>query len=403
MRAAGGAFLWVLAAAIAAGCQPPPASDGPEPRPEPQPPETATEALRPVADRLFRELIDDGDAASLRLALARNVEWLERQPAERELEFGPRRVTVERMAAALSRFDAWWTEGGDVASRLAEEFELFVNVGDGASEVLVTGYYEPLIPGSRRRTAEYDVPVYGPPDDLFSIDLGDFRDEWQGRRVTGLLSGRRLLPYPDRREIRETARLAGREIAWARDPVDLFFVEVQGSGALAFEDGSEMRIGYAGANGREYRSIGRLLIDEGEIPRERMSMQALRSWLAAHPDEIERVLDYNTSQVFFRRLDGPPVGNLGVPVTAGRSIAVDQKLLPPGALGFLLTEIPGVGPTGDTVAVGELRRFVLSQDTGGAIRGADRVDFFWGRGEEAALRAGLMKQPGRLYLLVPRG
>ncbi len=266
----------------------------------------------------------------------------------------------------------------------------------------VTGYYEPLIAGSLRRTEEYSVPVYGPPRDLFRVQLGEFRDEWEGRSVTGLLRGNRLLPYPDRREIREGGRLRGREIAWARDPVELFFVEIQGSGALLLPDGAELRIGYAGANGRQYRSIGKLLIDEGKIPRERMSMQALREYLRDAPEEIERVLDHNESQVFFRRLDGPPVGSLGVPVTPGRSIATDHRLLPPGALGFLLTESPRRG-TGRRDRRGRPAAPVrLNQDTGGAIRGAARADFFWGRGEEAARRAGLMNQPGRLYFLVPR-
>jgi membrane-bound lytic murein transglycosylase A len=268
--------------------------------------------------------------------------------------------------------------------------------------MLVPGYYEPELAGSLRRSADYAVPVYGPPGDLFHIDLGAFRDEWEGRSVSGLLRGNRLLPYPDRREIRHGGRLRGREIAWARDPVELFFVEIQGSGTLRLPDGGELRIGYAGSNGRQYRSIGRLLIDEGHIERERMSMQALRRFLADHPEEIERVLDHNESQVFFRRLDGPPVGNLGVPVTPGRTLAVDQSLLPPAALGFLLTDVPGIDAHGAIRAERPLRRFVLTQDTGGAIRGAERADFFWGRGEEAALRAGLMQHSGRLYFLVPR-
>jgi membrane-bound lytic murein transglycosylase A len=353
----------------------------------------------------LRELLDDGDWGSLRQALAHNRSWLARQPADRVLTFGPRQVSVEQLGSALERVDGWLAEAPtprELARRLGDAFEPMVAVAEQGSRMLVTGYYEPLIAGSLRRTEEYNVPVYGPPPDLFRIDLGDFREEWRGRSVTGLLRGHRLLPYPDRREMRRGGRLRGREIAWARDRVELFFVEVQGSGALMLADGSEMRIGYAGANGRQYRSIGKLLIDEGRISRQEMSMQALRRYLTENPDEVERVLDYNESQVFFRRLDGPPVGSLGVPVTPGRSIAVDHSLLPPGALGFLLTEVPGVGDNGETVVTGPLRRFVLTQDTGGAIRGADRADFFWGRGEVAASRAGLMKQPGKLFILVPK-
>ncbi len=382
-----------------------------EPPPPPTPPPalelevTAQTALRRVSDRVLRELVDDGDWTSLELALERNLSWLAGQPAARTLTFGPREVSVGELRQGLELFAGWVAEAPSpeqLALRLSEVFEAWVDVADGRSRMTVTGYYEPLIAGSLRRTDEYTVPIYGPPPDLFRIDLGEFRDEWEGRSVTGLRRGNRLLPYPDRREIREGGRLRGREIAWAKDAVDLFFVEIQGSGALLLPDGGELRIGYAGANGRQYRSIGRLLIDEGRIPRERMSMQALREYLRTYPEEVARVLDYNESQVFFRRLDGPPVGSLGIAVTPGRSIATDHSLLPPGALGFLLTEIPSVGPNGDTVAAGTLRRFVLNQDTGGAIRGAERADFFWGRGEEAARRAGLMNQPGRLYFLVPR-
>jgi len=365
----------------------------------------ANEALRTVSDVVLREFVDDGDWTSLRTAIDRNRTWLARKGTDHALAFGPRTVPAGELDLALATLDRWLAEDMApevLATRLGELFEPMVNLGDGRGDMLVTGYYEPLIAGSRKRTAEYDVPVYGPPPDLFRIALGDFRDEWSGRTVTGLLSGRRLLPYPERREIRESGRLRGREIAWARDLVDLFFVEVQGSGALQLPDGSEIRIGYAGANGRQYRSIGKLLIDEGAIPRERMSMQALRSWLRDHPEEIHRILDYNESQVFFRRLDGPPVGSLGIAVTPGRSVAADHSLLPAGALGFLLSEVPGTGPSGETIAERPLRRFVFNHDTGGAIRGADRADFFWGRGDEAAMRAGLMKQPGRLYFLVPR-
>lgn len=367
---------------------------------------TAETALRTVSPRVLRELVDDGDRPSFLLALERSRSWLGAQPPEREFTYGPRRVRARELLAAFDRLAEVLAEGPtpvELAARFAAIFDVMVNIADGRGRMLITGYYEPLIAGSLHRSVEYPVPIYGPPDDLFAIELGGFREEWAGQRVTGLLRGNRLEPYPDRSEIRRSGRLRGREIAWAKDPVELFFVEVQGSGALLLPDGGEVRIGYAGANGRPYRSIGKLLIDEGKMVRERMSMQALRAYLAAHPEEIERVLDHNQSQVFFRRLDGPPVGSLGVPVTAGRSIAADHAILPPGALGFLLSEVPGLGTDGATVAERPLRRLVFNQDTGGAIRGATRADFFWGRGEEAALRAGLMRHPGKLYLLLPKG
>ncbi len=366
----------------------------------------AEQALRPVPASIFNAFIDDGDRDSLRQAVERSRVWYRRLPADREFVFGPRTVTAAELADAFDLFLSWLEDDptpAALAARLAEAFEPMASVGDdGRGTMLVTGYYVPLIDGSLRRRRDYQVPVYGRPSDIIEVSLGDFSDEWSGRRLFGKLRGRRLVPYPDRRQLREDGELRGREIAWARDKVDLFFVEVQGSGVLKLPDGREARIGYAGANGRPYRSIGKLLIDEGKVEREKMSMQAIRSYLAENPEDVDRVLDYNESVVFFRRLNGPAVGSLGFPVTAGRSVATDRHLMPRGALGFLVTEIPAVGPDGATIAAGRLTRFVLNQDTGGAIRGPGRADFFWGRGEEAALRAGLMKQPGRLFFLVPK-
>ncbi len=369
----------------------------------------AESVLRRVKIDQIPLLIDDLHAAEdwsgLRLALERHRTWLSRRPKDREYIFGRFTATGEQLLLATDQLLSWLDEQPTperLAVQIAATFEVLESVGNSKGEVLVTGYYEPLIEGSRVRTPEYQVPVYGPAKGLIRVDLGEFDDDLRGKRIAGLLKNGKLVPFPDRRGIRETAIMRGREIAWAKDPVDLFFIEVQGSGALRLPDGSEMRIGYAGANGRSYQSIGRLLIDEGKVSRERMSMQSIRQYLADHPDEIERVLDHNQSVVFFRKLDGPPVGNLGVPVTPGRSIAVDQKLFPPGGFGFLITDLPAPGPDGTTLVEGTISRFVLAQDTGGAIRGPGRVDLFWGRGEDAAARAGVMKQPGRLFFFVPK-
>ncbi len=348
-------------------------------------------------------MLDDGDWQSLETAIGRSVGWLKRRPAGTTFTFGPRQVTARALAEALGRVRGYLATDPSpetLAARIAQDFDLLESVGDDG-EMLITGYYEPLIAGSLRRSREYNVPVYGPPGDLIRIDLGLFSERWKGQRTAGRFKGGRLVPYPDRREIR-TAGLGAPILAWARDPVDLFFIEVQGSGALQLPGGGELRIGYAGSNGRDYKSIGKLLIDDGKIERAKISMQSIRAYLAAHPEDIDRVLDYNTSVVFFRRLDGPPLGSLGVPVTPRRSIATDHRLFPPGALGFLITDLPAMGEDGRTVAEGTLTRFVLNQDRGGAIRGADRTDFFWGRGPEATERAGVMKQPGRLLFLVPK-
>lgn len=365
---------------------------------------TAETALRPVGFDEIPAFRDDGDWASLRQAIERSRSWLARRPADEVLTFGPRRIAARRLAESMRWLEEWLAEDPTpeaFAARVAQAFEILESTGDDGG-MLITGYYTPVIAGSLRRGAGYDVPVYGPPGNLIRVDLGLFSDRWAGMRTAGLLRGGRLVPYPDRAEIRRTGVLRGREIAWARDKVDLFFIEVQGSGVLRLPDGREIRIGYAGSNGRDYRSIGRLLIDEGKIEREKVSMQSIRGYLEAHPEEVDRVLDYNRSVVFFRRLAGPPVGSLGFPVTPRRSVATDHRLFPQGALGFLVTDLPAMGDDGRTVAEGELTRFVLNQDRGGAIRGAGRLDFFWGRGAEAAERAGVMKQPGRLFFLVPK-
>jgi peptidoglycan lytic transglycosylase A len=402
-----GAVAALAATALAlGGCRSEPPPPAPPPAPEPPPVTRPEDALRPVPPAIFDAFLDDGDRDGLRQAVERSRAWYRRLPPDRDFVFGPRTVTAAELGDACELFLSWLDDDptpAELAARLAQAFEPMASVGgDGYGKMLVTGYYEPVIDGSLRPRRGYQVPVYGHPGDIVEVSLGDFSDEWSGRRIFGRLRGRRLVPYPDRRELRQGGELRGREIAWARDKVDLFFVEVQGSGVLKLPDGREQRIGYAGANGRPYRSIGKLLIDEGKIERERMSMQAIRAYLAEHLEEVDRVLDYNESVVFFRRLEGPAVGSLGFPVTPGRSIATDRSLMPQGALGFLATEIPTVGPDGATVAAGGLFRFVLNQDTGGAIRGPGRADFFWGRGDEAALRAGLMRQPGRLFFLVPK-
>ena len=362
-----------------------------------------TSALRPRG--AAPALRDDGDPASLRAAVAESLAWLAAQPGDRVLVAGPRRVTVAEQSRALQGLLGVLAEAPEperLAAYVRATFEPLEAVGGADGRMLVTGYYEPVIEASEQASAEYTVPVFGLPDDLIEVRLEAFDPRYRGERLFGRLEGRRLVPYWRRAEI-DAGRLAGRglELAWARDPVDVFFMEVQGSGTLRFPDGRERRVGYAGANGRPYRAIGRLLIDEGHVPREAMSMQAIREWLRAHPEERERVLQHNESYVFFRPLPGAPEGSLGRPLTPGRSVATDARLFPPAGLAFIETESPERTPDG-TVRWVPLTRFVLNQDTGGAIRGAGRVDFFWGRGESAAFAAGLMRQPGRLYFLVPR-
>lgn len=387
---------------------PTPLATSPTPRPTATSPE---EALAPVDPSKPIALLDDGDVASLRQALAESREYYAHQPPPKTFVFGPRTVTTMDMRAAIDRATQMLVDNPPPAvlsSRMAAAFDLMESTGGDDGGVLFTGYYEPLIAAAKRKGRGYTTPIYGAPNDTIAIKLGDFDEKLEGERLIGRLEGRRLVPYWKRADI-DAGRLGrhAKPIAWAKDPVDLFFVQVQGSASLQFPDGSEKRIGYDGSNGYTYKSIGRMLIDEGKIPRELISMQSIRAYLDAHPEEVARLLEHDESYVFFRWLKTAPVGVLGRPVTPGRSIATDTKLFPQGAIAFVDTTQP-VPPAAAVVtsaggySVAPLRRFVLNQDTGGAIKGAGRVDFFWGKGERAAFAAGLMKQPGRLVFLVPK-
>lgn len=293
-------------------------------------------------------------------------------------------------------------QAGDARRFFETAFEPFA-VGDrGDREGLVTGYYEPLLRGSRTQDATYRYPLYRRPVDLVSVDLGLFDPELKGRRVGGRVEDGRLVPYADRAAI-DRGALAGRglELLWVDDPVDRFFLEIQGSGQVRLPDGATVRVGYADQNGRTYRAIGKDLIEIGAIPREQVSMQAIRAWLEAHPADAPGMMARNPSVVFFtERKDltaaAGPLGAQGVPLTPGRSLAVDRKYLPLGAPVWLDTTAPT--PDGDR----PLRRLVVAQDTGGAIRGPVRGDLFWGAGPDAEFVAGHMKSPGRLYILLPR-
>ncbi len=264
---------------------------------------------------------------------------------------------------------------------------------------MVTGYYEPLLLGSRQRSAQFGQPVLGVPDDLLTIDLSAVFPELKNKRVRGRLVGNKVLPYWTRAEIgRQGNKLPAKTLAWVDDAIELFFLQIQGSGRIQLPDGQLMRVNYADQNGHAYQSIGRVLIERGDLRLEDASMQGIQAWARANPARLDELLNSNPSFVFFRELpssnDGP-LGALGVPLTAERSIAIDPRAVPLGAPVFLATTRPNSSEL--------LQRLVMAQDTGGAIKGAVRADFFWGFGKEAGRQAGRMKQSGRLWVLLPLG
>jgi membrane-bound lytic murein transglycosylase A len=276
---------------------------------------------------------------------------------------------------------------------------------DGSVQGLATGYYEPLLRGNRSKEGPYRYPLYAVPDDLLAIDLAAIDPELKHLRLRGRLEGRRVVPYYPRAEIeRGLPALAGKALLWVVDPVDLFFLQIQGSGRVRLPSGEVVRVGYADQNGQPYKSIGRYLVEQGELKLEDASMQGIKAWGAGHPAELEALLDQNPSYVFFRELpstaigngsdaDGP-IGALDVALTPERSIAVDPRFIPLGAPVFLATTWPA--------STQALARLVLAQDRGGAIRGAVRADFFWGFGDAAGTQAGRMRQNARMWVLLPR-
>ena len=308
-----------------------------------------------------------------------------------------RSATVDRRSAATIR--GFFATGFDV-HRVRAVSMLDGKEANSRDTGLVTGYYEPLLKGSRRPSPKYPVPIYRVPDDLIVVDLASVYPELSGLRLRGKLEGRKVVPYPSRREINATNALRGRELLWVDDPIDAFFLQVQGSGRVQFEDGRVTRLGYGENNGHPYRSIGRWLVEQGELTIDQASMQGIKGWVARNPQRLNQLLEQNPSFVFFRELPlgdpgAGPKGALGVPLTPGASLAVDSRHIPLG--------VPVVLSSTDPSSGAAFTRPMMAQDTGTAIRGPLRFDYFWGYGAEAGEKAGRQKHEGSAWVLTPKG
>jgi membrane-bound lytic murein transglycosylase A len=368
------------------------------------PPEVPEEPVLELRRTSFDELAgwaEDDHAAALALFLPSCARWAKREPADavgRAEAYGTAAdwtvacaeaagVPAGDAAAARAFFETWFTPW-----RVTDK---------GDAEGLFTGYFEPTLDGSLEPSAVYPVPLHGRPDDLVTVDLGAFADDLAGRAIAGRVDANALVPYDDRAAIAAGA-LDGRApaLVWVDDPVDAFFLEIQGSGRVRLAEGGVLRVGYAAQNGHAYFAIGRTLVERGELTKDQVSLQTIRAWLAAHPGEAAEVMNLNRSYVFFRVLDGPgPLGAMGVPLTPGRSLAVDRRFVAFGVPLWLEVTVPGPaeGAPDET-----LRRLVIAQDTGGAIKGVVRGDLFWGAGAEAEWRAGTMKHTGTYTVLLPK-
>ena len=321
-------------------------------------------------------------------ALARRDAW--REVCAQTLTVDARDASAVRDFFA-SRFDVYRVSSRQIENHVETEAN---NSG------LVTGYYEPLLRGSRVRTGKYAVPIYRVPDDLIVVDLASVYPELSNMRLRGKLQGRRIVPYATRGEITGTNTLAGQELLWVDDSIEAFFLQIQGSGRVQFDDGTIVRVGYGDQNGHPYRSLGRWLIDQGQLTIDQASMQGIKAWAQRNPARLKEALNHNSSFVFFRELplgnaNAGPLGALGVALTPGYSLAADARFIPLGA--------PMVLATTDPNSLAPIVRPMMAQDTGGAIRGPLRFDFFWGFGAAAGERAGRQKYEGQAWLLVPKG
>ena len=366
--------------------------------------------LVPVPPGQLRErpLVDDAGFAGLPDSLRQSLRYYRRLPESATFAYGDLVYTAREMEASTALFLRIVEEtAGDARdAAIRGKFHFFESRGERGA-AFFTGYFEPVLPGSLAPTELFRAPLYGVPADLVVLDLAPYADsgllpaELRGKSLRGRLQGRKLVPYDDRDRISFGNSLAGRAepLAWVADEVELFFLQIQGSGLISLADGSLLRVNYADQNGHPYRAIGKLLRDR--IPPESMSLQALKSWLREHPEQVREVLDYNPSYTFFRRVEEGPLGNIQVPLTPGRSLAMDARLAPKGGIAWLETTLPAAATPGSPAPV-PVRRFGVVQDTGGAIAGHGRVDIFWGTGAPAELIAGPFKQEGRVFLLVAR-
>lgn len=369
-------------------------------------------ALQRLPKNDYPQFRDDQSYDGLTDSIDMSLVYLRRLPADRLIGFGSETYSAAHLIASLEAFRAAIEKrpSVDALNRMvAERFRVYQAAGlSGDKTVLYTGYYEPVLQGSLNPTVEYSVPLYARPSDLMEIDLTPFAEDLKGRHIVGRYNGGTVEPYPQRAAIRsrEDFQQLAPPIAWVNEEFDLFNLQVQGSGKVALEDGTILHVHYDGSNGHPYRSIGRLLTAQGKIPSSQLSMQTIREYLRDHPDELHEILNHNPRYVFFRLVDQGPIGALGVPLTARRSIAVDRTLFPMAALAFISTDVPLVNDHSDYsdgfVVAGQVhyKGFALAQDTGSAITGPGRADFFWGSGLQAEAAAGHMKYRGQLFFLV---
>lgn len=371
---------------------------------EVEPPPQAVEEAKPPVMVLeavgFNTLPDWGsdDFKSFIPAFEKSCKRIKNIPADRSFGAMEQAGTYGDWQNICTKFQTEIVDNSqDIKAFFETYFTPYMVRSDDDPMGLFTGYYEASLNGSRERKAPYTIPLHKRPDDLVMVDLGQFRDEFKGQRIAGRVTGGNLKPYEARADIVSGNWPHEDEVlVWVDDAVDAFFVQIQGSGLITMDDGTTMRVGYAGQNGHPYYAIGRELIKLEFLTKENVSMQSIRAYLSEHPEMADDIMNTNKSYVFFHEITGDgPIGAQGVSLTAGRSLAVDRTKISYGLPLWVDIAKPVEGAN-------DIRRMMIAQDTGGAIIGAVRGDVFWGYGLIAEDRAGKMKSTGRYWVLLPR-
>jgi len=371
-----------------------------------RPPRVRETALIRIASSEYPEFSDDVAYDGLEHCILQSILYLNKVPADRKFRFGEDVFDAAHMIRSMEHFLQFIKTRPsiqDLRKYISFNYLVYKSVGSGnPGQVFFTGYYEPSLEGSLEKSTEYRFPIYARPSDLTTINLSLFLPELKGKKIIGRYTDQTVVPYYDRNDIEYKGALEGktREIAWLKDRIDLFFLQIQGSGKIYLNNDDILHVHYHATNGQPYRSIGKLLIDTGKIPREEMSMQKIRAYLHNYPEEVETILNHNPSYVFFKIEEDGPIGYLEVKLTPGRSIALDRRLFPLAGLAFIKTEKPLINGSGKIYKWTDFARFMLNQDTGGAINGPGRADLFWGSGTYAEIAAGHMQHHGTLYFLV---
>ena len=369
---------------------------------------TYKNALVPVRI-CYPDFKDDMDINSLKVAIEQNLKYLNRLSPETIFHYGADTFTCSQIKTAQELFLNMLMQDPDqdqLNEYIRKNFIVYRAIGQTKTgKTLFTGYFEPVLQARLNKNRIFKYPIYKKPDDLINIDLSPFGKQFRGKRIVAKIEGKKITPYYSRSQIDTLHVLDGKnlEIAWLKNPIDRFFLHIQGSGKLLLPENKTIQVGYAASNGLPYRSIGRYMFKKGYLTRDKLSMQNIRKYISQYPETADSILNHNPSYVFFRILPNGPLGNINVPLTPGRSIALDSNLFPKGALGFISCQKPIIDSKDNIVRWERFSRFVVNQDTGGAIKGAGRADIFWGSGKYARIVAGHLKHEGELYIMMMKG